>query len=54
MIIPDAWRDDEPDLELINLQQQLCDIGALLIAFQKTGDERLLFMAMRMTGEYDE
>lgn len=55
MMIPDAWLDDCSDeIELMAAQQRLRDIGALLIAFSKVGDERLLELAITMTGEYDE
>lgn len=54
MIIPDAWLDESDEIEVAMMHQRLHDIAALLLAFKKTGDERLLELAITMTGEYDE
>ena len=55
MMIPDAWLDDQSEeIEMMLVQQRLRDVGALLVAFKANGDERLLEMAITLTGEYDE
>ena len=54
MIKPEMWMEECDQIELMSLQQRMQDIAALLVAFKQSGDERLLELAITLTGEYDE